>query len=115
MKKTILLLLFAATAAAQTPEVVTSARFLEWDHDAESAAITDEYRLYLSRSPGVVPDGTPDHVVTALEWAIVAAPGRWHVVVTAYDVESDTESASSNELTMIVFGGPTLLRVRPVP
>ncbi len=112
---TLILCGFALTSAAQTGPVVTNASFLEWDHEAASATITDEYRIYLSRTAGVAPDGTPDATVAApnLEWAISGIqPGQWHAVVTAYDVEADVESGPSGEISFFVLEGPSNFSVR---
>ena len=109
------LVFIASAASAQVGPVVTSARFVEWDHEPASAAITLEYRIYLSRSPDPIPDGTPDAVVLAplQEWAIGGIqPGQWHVTVTAFTSSGDVESEHAIAIGFFVFDPPGNLRVR---
>ncbi len=103
--------LLASGAFAQTGTVVTSASFLAWDYPTPATGVTG-FRVYLSRTPGVVPDATPEATVAATlrEWAIVASIGQWYAVVTA--VAGTVESAPSNEIPFFVLEKPANLRVR---
>ncbi len=113
LKLFLAVLFFAAPLTAQIGPVVNSASFLEWDYDL-GGGVVDEFRVYLSRDPAIVPDGNPTAAVAVptLEWAITAANGQWHAVVTAYDAETDLESAPSDEIQFWVLGKPDNLRVR---
>ncbi len=71
-----LVALFAVAAVADGP-VVTSASFLEWDY-ASNSGITG-FRVYLSTTPGIVPDGTSfvaELPETARQWAISSPGGQ---------------------------------------
>ncbi len=109
----LLVLLLAVGAFAEGP-VVTSAYKLAWDYVEAPEAPATEFRLYLSRTAGIVPDGNPTTIVgpTEREWIISSVPGQWHAVVT---ILSDTvESGPSNEVAFFVLPPPTNLRVEPV-
>jgi len=103
----------ATTASAQP--IVTSAYFLEWDNPNPAGAI-DETRIYLSATPNITPDGNPTGVVTGdvNRWAITAAPGTYYAVVTFKATGPDNaeiETPPSNEITFIVIGSPSNLRI----
>jgi len=75
---------------------------IKWNHDAASATATTAYNIYMSQMPGIVPNGTPNAIVTAgdaLEWT-TTLPGKWYFVVTATD--GIIESEPSNELFVYV-------------
>jgi hypothetical protein len=116
MKKValILLLLAASNVVAQTGPVVTSASFLEWDYDTAAVGVK-EFRVYLSRTPGVVPKPVANVVVSfpTLRWPIVAAQGQWYAIVTAITTVGSVESTPSNEVPFFVLEGPRNLRVAP--
>ena len=97
----LLVLLMPLTISADGP-VVSSASFLAWDYDLNAVGV-DHFAVYLSRTPGIVPDGVPTATVPfpTLEWPIVGATGQWHAVITAVTVFG-TESAPSNEIPFVV-------------
>lgn len=103
--------LLPASMWAQTGPVVNNASFLEWDYTIAGTGVT-AFNVYLSRTPGVVPDGTPDAVVNApaLAWPIVAATGQWYAVVTA--LAGTVESAPSNQVPFFVLASPENARIR---
>ncbi len=108
-----LLSVFASPVVAQTGQVVTSASFLAWDYSIAATEIK-EFRVYLSRTPGVVTSGAATAVVTfpTLQWPISAGIGQWYSVVTAVTT-TNVQSGPSNELPFFVLEGPKNLRVAP--
>ena len=106
--------LFAGLASAQVSgPVVTSASFLQWDYSTSVTGMK-EFRVYLSRTPAVVPTATPTATVAfpTLQWPISAATGQWYAVVTAVTT-GDVESTPSNEVPFFVLEKPANLRVKP--
>jgi hypothetical protein len=108
----IVLLLSVADAAG--PRVRRSC-LLGWD------AVADEdlagYRVYVSTSPGIVPDGA-SYVLqtnnsttqaTCRQLGLVAHNQQYYVVVTAID-EVPNESQASNEQALVVTMGGVLFR-----
>ncbi len=111
----IMLSLAAAVCASAEGPVVTSAWKLAWDYVEPIEAPTTEFRVYLSRTKSVVPDGTSFVSTTGpaeREWVISAVPGQWYAVVTV--VSGTTESGASNEVAFFVLPPPANLRVEPV-
>lgn len=107
-----LFILFSFVASADGP-VVGNARFLEWD--AVNVGVEDEFRIYCQLTPRVDVSLPPIATVTAptVEWAISGlAPGQQFCVVTAFDIETNSESAASNEVPFVVLGPPGNARVR---
>lgn len=109
------LIAFAAAASADGP-VVNNASFLAWDHEAASAAETDEYRIYCDRQAGVTAD--PANLISTvaaptLQWPISnLQPGQWHCVVSAWDNDLQVESGVSNEIPFVIFAAPTNFRIQ---
>lgn len=97
-----ILLLVASLASPQTGQVVSPGALLAWDYDT-AAVDVQEFRVYLSATPGVVPSAPPTAVVAfpALQWPIQAPPGQWYAVVTAVS-DAGVESAPSNEFPFFV-------------
>ncbi len=107
--------LVTGSLTAQVGDVIPLARILTWDHDAASQAITTQYNIYMSQTPGIVPDANPDDQVlsSTMEWTITAAPGQWYFIVTA--TTGAVESGPTNELPLFVYGDPSNAALKPVP
>jgi len=107
-----LFLLFAFVASADGP-VIGNARFLEWD--PTNPGVEEEFRIYCSVTQPVdtLAPQTATVAAPTTEWAISGlAPGQQFCVVTAYDVDTDSESAASNEVAFVVLGSPANARIR---
>ena len=112
----ILVFLLASTAAFADGPPVNNANFLIWDHDAESASVTTEYRVYCQRNAGVTGDPVlliATVAVPVQQWAISnLPPGQQHCVVSAFSASGNIESDISNEVPFVVYGRPNNLRVQ---
>jgi len=98
-------LVLAILIQASVP-VVNSASFIQWDDG--NVGVATQTRVYLERTSGIVPDGTPDASVGIglLQWAITAGNGKWFAVITAFEPVSGLESGPSNEISFHVLGPP---------
>ena len=102
-------------AQAQVGPVISSASFLEWDYASGQEGIIQEFRVYLSNTPSIVPDGTSFTAQVAyptLEWAIVGNAGQYYAVVTAATVTPTVESSPSNEVAFYILDAPVNLGIR---
>lgn len=109
----LMLLITPAYAQAIGPVIVSSSS-LAWDYSLVATGV-QSFRIYLSRTPGIVPSGAPTATVAfpTLVWPLAAGTsGQWYAVVTALTT-TGIESNPSNELPFFVLDAPTSLRVVP--
>jgi hypothetical protein len=113
---TLVLCLTIITPSLFSQTVVGNGTQATWDYDVTAAGV-ETFRIYASRTPGIIPDGTSfiaEVAFPSLVWTILTpSPGRWYLVVTASNATVGVESGPSNELEIIVIGKPTNLRIQP--
>jgi hypothetical protein len=89
---------------------------LDWDY-ADNAGITG-FRIYMSGTPGVIPDGATffaEIPYPTKHWVVSPPAGQVYAAVTAYvddGAGNITESGPSNELAFVVPEDPTNFRIR---
>ncbi len=120
---TIFTLAFGVCARGDGPPIILGQTQLAWDFDATAIGGLTllEFRMYVSDTPGIVPDGTSFTAQIAAAdriWTIVGlTPGQKYAVATVlYDAG---ESGPSNEVAFVVppsvLPVPTNLHVEPPP
>ncbi len=110
---TIQLLILAFVLQIADGPVIGNASFIEWDYTV--GGVEDEFRVHCGPTPGVTPGVTPTAVVVSpvLEWAVSNLAGQQYCITTAFDTDTQTESAPSNEIAFFVLPAPTNNRLRP--
>lgn len=106
---------FSGDVQAQVGPVVSSASFLEWDYASGQEGIIQEFRVYLSNTANIIPDGTSFTAQVpypTLEWAIVGNAGQYYAIVTAVTVVGSIESGPSNEVAYYILDAPVNLGIR---
>lgn len=94
------LLFFCVSVSAQV--IVSQASRVAWD-DPNPPGVATSFRVYLSQTPGIVPDGTSfiaEVPGDTHEWLISSGPGAYYCVITLVNDNgiSVIETGPSNEV-----------------